>query len=190
MQKQRKDYISSPTVRDKIQMAPTSSPRLSWTRRQVSAPAPAERREAARVPQEAEATRARRMSGRSPLPPMSCALGESYAILAAPSRNTLPPTFSRAGERRRTWSRSSPASCQSLHPYSLGRPVSSYVLRLPHSVVHISTKLSHMQNQRFCQQQTEPGNQKSVRVSSSLHSHLASIQRKDTAARWKNHNHL
>ena len=42
---------------------PTSSPRLSWTRRQESAPAPAERREAARVPKEAEAARARRMWG-------------------------------------------------------------------------------------------------------------------------------
>ena len=69
MQKQRKDNISSPAVRDNIKMAPTSSPRLSWTRRQVSAPAPAERREAARVPQEAAATRARRTSGRLPLPP-------------------------------------------------------------------------------------------------------------------------
>ena len=93
-------------------MAPTSSPRLSWTRRQESAPAPAERREAARVPQEAAATRARRTSGRLPLPLTSCALGESYTVLAAPSRSTSPPTFSRAGESRRTRSRSSPASCQ------------------------------------------------------------------------------
>ena len=112
MQKQRKDNISSPAVRDNIKMAPTSSPRLSWTRRQVSAPAPAERREAARVPQEAAATRARRTSGRLPLPLTSCALGESYTVLAAPSRSTSPPTFSRAGESRRTRSRSSPASCQ------------------------------------------------------------------------------
>ena len=45
-------------------------------------------------------------------------------------------------------------------------------------------------HQEFCLQQTVPGNQRSVRVSSSLHSHPASIQRKDTAARWRNVNDL
>ena len=51
---------------------PTSSPRLSWTRRRVSAPAPEERREAARVPLEAESPRARR----SPAPPRAVHLQE------------------------------------------------------------------------------------------------------------------
>ena len=59
MQKQKMVYTSSPAVRfTYTKMAPPSSPRLSWTRRQESAPAPEERREAARVPREAEATRA------------------------------------------------------------------------------------------------------------------------------------
>ena len=57
MQMQRTAYTISPAVRvHNTKQAPHAlTLRLSWTRRRVSAPAPAEEREAVRVLQEAEA---------------------------------------------------------------------------------------------------------------------------------------
>ena len=89
MQMQKAAYTISPAVRGHYtKQAPHAlTLRLSWTRRRVSAPAPAEEREAARVLQEADASLedVRKVA----TPPHELCTQESYAILAAPFKKDV-----------------------------------------------------------------------------------------------------
>ena len=128
MQMQRMDDISSPAVRIHYTERPhVFTLRLSWTRRQVSAPAPEERRAADRVPEEAEAKSQEDM--RKDATHISEA---EHAILAALFKKnivTIATYILQSRREREDWVQQ---VVRSLHPCSPGRPVSSYALSAAH----------------------------------------------------------